>query len=204
MAALSARIGRAQGTAGLEPGRIEVDGTERTYLVRVPSAYQPGTPAPLVLVLHGLGGSGANVARQSGFADEAERGGFIAVFPDGRPLPAVGGGRGWALTAGGNPDLRFIAALLDRLQVEYSIGPSRVFVAGHPTARSSATGSPVSWRIVAALAVVAGAMVNNCAPSAPFPCCTSTARPTRSCRMRVVERCSGCPRLSRRVGAALG
>lgn len=165
----ASRLAGAQTPPALQPGRIEVDGAQRTYLIHLPGAYQPGTPVPLVLVLHGLGGSGAIVARQTGFAEEAERGGFIAVFPDGRPLAAAGNARGWALTAENNPDLRFIAALLDALQAEYSIDPARIFVAGH------SNGAFLGYRIacamperVAAIVAVAGGLVNACTPSAPL------------------------------------
>jgi len=53
---LKARPGTAGGAGGpgLEPLRI---GSERDGVVYAPASYQPGHPTPLVLSLHGAGGS---------------------------------------------------------------------------------------------------------------------------------------------------
>src|SRR5437773_2226422 len=73
---------RGQASDQLSPRTLSVDGHERSYLLHVPRSYKEGTAIPLVLVLHGLGGSGAIVARQSDFAAQADAGGFIVAFPD--------------------------------------------------------------------------------------------------------------------------
>ena len=62
-------------------GSVQVDGQTRTYRVFVPA--RPKKPPALVLVFHGGFGTGARVASQTGFDAEAEKRGFIAVYPDG-------------------------------------------------------------------------------------------------------------------------
>jgi polyhydroxybutyrate depolymerase len=164
------RVARArQQGDGLQARSIDVHGVTRTYSVHVPDSYRPGTGVPLVLVLHGLGGSGMQVARDSGFVEEADRGGFIVAFPDGREIPALpGNGRGWIVSQQPRTDLDFIDQLLTSLESEFSVDHSRTFVAGH------SNGAVLAYRIacdlsgrVAAIAPVAGATVNNCNPAEP-------------------------------------
>ena len=42
---------------GLVQYPLRHDGQDRVYLVHVPESYRAGTPAPLVMALHGGGGS---------------------------------------------------------------------------------------------------------------------------------------------------
>ena len=58
------------------------DGIERSYVAYVPqSVTQRGGLAPLGLVLHGGGGNADNAEKMTGFTDEAEKEGFIVVYP---------------------------------------------------------------------------------------------------------------------------
>lgn len=61
---------------------ILVNGLERTYLVHVPAAYKPQTPLPLVLMLHGGGGTGKAAAWEMEWTAKAEKEGFLVVFPN--------------------------------------------------------------------------------------------------------------------------
>ena len=54
---------------------------ERTALVHHPAAARPG--APLVVVLHGAGGSAADVRAHLGWDGLADRAGFVVAYPDG-------------------------------------------------------------------------------------------------------------------------
>src|SRR6266508_2327962 len=88
-------------------------------------------PADGGLQSRSLGASGMQAARATGFAGEADRGGFIVVCPDGQPIPATSGdGRGWIITPEPHADLDFLSRLLDTLQAEYTIDAARIFVAG--------------------------------------------------------------------------
>jgi len=151
-----------------EPGARTVNvrsgGLERTARVHVPARVRPARPAPLLLVLHGAGGTGPDFERYTGFSELADREGFVAVYPS-----AVN--RFWTIGAGGGPDdVRFLTELLDRLQGELCVDPARVFVTG------LSNGGGMSARLacalgdrIAAAAPVAGAYgdLPPCEPARP-------------------------------------
>lgn len=66
------------------PGRhdhvLAVDGVERRAAVHV-GGGAAGRDAPVVIMFHGTTGDGESVYDASGWREEAEAGGFIAVFP---------------------------------------------------------------------------------------------------------------------------
>ncbi len=61
---------------------IQHGGRARTYRVHVPPGYASSEPAPLVVALHGGGLDRQPGDGMASFAREADRQGFIAVFPD--------------------------------------------------------------------------------------------------------------------------
>ena len=124
----------------------------RTALVRVP-ARAAGRRSPLVLALHGGGGSGPFMKRYSGLAHEADRAGFIAVFPD-----ATGAHRFWNLDATTGPDdVGFAEALIERVATVACVQPARIFAVGVSNGGGLAArvGCELSGR-VAGIVVVAG------------------------------------------------
>lgn len=110
-------------------GSMVASGERREYLLHVPGSYTPGTPTPLVISLHGASLWPAAQESISQWSDEAERQGFIVVYPSG-----VGGDgpRSWRATGkpGLEKDVQFISALIDTLSVAYSIDPSRIYADG--------------------------------------------------------------------------
>ena len=73
----------ATGTPGDFARSVSVAGVTRNYLLHVPASYRRDTPAPVVMLLHGGGGSAATIgAATGGFSALADRNGFIAVYPD--------------------------------------------------------------------------------------------------------------------------
>jgi poly(3-hydroxybutyrate) depolymerase len=93
---------------GLERHSIPVYGVERSYWM-VPA---PQHPAPLLLVLHGLGLNGPHMAAWTGLAARGTEAGFATMFPDtwNEMWDDVGLGR-----SDGIDDAAFIAVLVDRL-----------------------------------------------------------------------------------------
>ena len=146
----------------------------RTYRVHVPAGYRPDRPVPAVLLLHGNGGSAADLDDVTGLSELADRRGFLAVYPQGL---SVGAGRPFWAAAGriedGVDDLRFTADLLDDLQARLCVDPARVAAAGF------SAGGGVTARMacdlagrVASVAVVAGALYSEpgeCRPSRSVP-----------------------------------
>lgn len=123
---------------GLSDATITVGGVTRDYRVHVPAGLG-STPAAIVLVLHGGGGEGLNVANTgahplSVFRAVADREGFVVVYPAG--LPARDGNAGWAdcradnEVAGTADDVAFLDALIDRLRTQYGLPSTRLFMAG--------------------------------------------------------------------------
>ncbi len=102
---------------------IDVDGVERFILVDAPLNRMD--PAPAVVVLHGLGGSGRQVRTQSEFFRTARDNGFIAVYPDGLE-------RRWRFEGfeGNEADIAFLDRVVDVLIEEYQADPERIYFVG--------------------------------------------------------------------------
>jgi polyhydroxybutyrate depolymerase len=140
---------------------IEVGGLRRTFVLHVPPALAAGTAAPLVFVLHGGGGAGRQIERETRFSDLADRTGFIVVYPDGidrswndgRGDPQIGAQREHV------DDVAFIAALITSLSQRYRIDARRVYSTGISNGgfMSQLLAARLSSRI-AAIAPVAGGM----------------------------------------------
>jgi predicted esterase len=118
---------------GLEPLGI---GSERDGVVYAPPGYQPGRPAPLVVSLHGAGGSARRgLPRLRPLADEH---GFLVLAPDSR-------GRTWDVVLGGyGADVGFIDAALALTFSRYSVDPHRLGVEGFSDGASYALGLGLS------------------------------------------------------------
>jgi poly(3-hydroxybutyrate) depolymerase len=100
---------------------IKSGGTNRSYLLYVPKCYDGSSAYPLIIVLHGSGGTDSTLYK-NGFNERAEIMGYITVYPKG-----LGGV--WDLT--GDFDVMFISALIDTLKLKYNIDSKRVYATGH-------------------------------------------------------------------------
>lgn len=155
---------------------MDIDGRTREWRLYVPRSLAQIGAVPLVIGLHGGLGSGEQFAADGFFDSQAERGGFIAVYPDGisrgRFLEArtwnAGGCCGTAMNEGVD-DVAFIAALVDRLASELPIDRDRVYATGH------SNGAMMAQRLAcdradlfAAIAVYSGPLQTSCAPSEPI------------------------------------
>lgn len=104
---------------------IVSSGLTREYLLYVPKSYDRTKPAPLVITMHGAAGWPVQQRDLSEWNELAEREGFIVVYPSGlRRVWRVG--RGPAMKR----DVRFISDLIDKLQAEYNIDPTRIYANG--------------------------------------------------------------------------
>jgi len=104
---------------GLQPLDLAPD---RDGLRLVPAGYSPDRPAPMVVVLHGAGGTAEQgMALLQGLAEEA---GVILVAPASR-------GRTWDVVLGGfGPDVEYIEQALRQTFERYAVDPARVAVSG--------------------------------------------------------------------------
>ncbi|MBX3462845.1 MAG: alpha/beta fold hydrolase [Planctomycetes bacterium] len=152
--------------------RLSHGGRDRRYHLHLPPAAQDGHGVPLLLVLHGGGGSGEQVRESTGLAERAVRAGFAVAFPDGTgPLRSrlltwnSGGVQAYAAEHDVD-DTGFLRAVVADVQKRAAIDPLRVFAAGHSNggmmchrlAREAAD-------VFRGIAVVAGAMDSTAADS---------------------------------------
>lgn len=121
------------------------------YRVYVPAAYDRSQAWPLVIALHGLGGT------ENGFFDNynqdfprlAEQHGYIVASPLGY---RVDGSYGWGLgSPPPDPNTRLVQQrseedvmqVLQRMREEYNIDPDRIYLTGH------SMGAIGTWKIAA-------------------------------------------------------
>jgi polyhydroxybutyrate depolymerase len=139
------------------------DGKTRSYRVHLPTAYYDGENSfPLVLALHGGGGSGEQFETQSGLSDKASSAGFIVVYPDGLPNPNVSA-RTWnaGKCCGQNAstldtdDVGFLSKLIDRIATDYRVNQKMVYATGH------SNGAMMSYRLANELSAKIAAIAPN-------------------------------------------
>jgi polyhydroxybutyrate depolymerase len=153
-------------------GRVLVDSRERTYDLHVPASYDGTKDMPLVIALHGRLGTGSGQQRLTHLDAVSDKDGFLVVYPDGLE-------RSWADGRGGGPserdgidDVKFIAALIDKLESKYKIDAKRVYVTGMSNGgfMSGRLACDLSNRIAAVAIVGASLSENvaaNCRPAKP-------------------------------------
>lgn len=96
-------------------------GGRRDGIVQLPSKLRAG-PIPLVVMLHGAGGSAAGILRRVGtLADEA---GVAVLAPDSRD------GSWDAIRGGFGPDVDFLNRALERVFESVSVDPGKVAIGG--------------------------------------------------------------------------
>ncbi|WP_084504368.1 PHB depolymerase family esterase [Actinoplanes sp. N902-109] len=141
---------------------ITVDGRERTYRLYRPASA--GADAPLVIVLHGAVGTGRQAEESYNWDPAADRGGFVVAYPDGV-------NRTWNVTSGccgvaardNVDDIAFIEQLVAAVPHD----PKRVHATGISNGALLAYRLACDTDIFAAIAPVAGTMINDCADPDP-------------------------------------
>jgi polyhydroxybutyrate depolymerase len=170
----SARSAAAQ-PPGTDPSKTTVLETMeqgnllRSYMIHVPKSYREGSAVALIIALHGEGADAATMEEMTDFSKLSEKEGFIVVYPNGAgPFPDkyltwnAGHCCGWAWQRDVD-DLGFIAALLERLNGQYTLDPDRLYVTGF------SNGGMLAYKIAceysekfAAIGVVAASMPERC------------------------------------------
>ncbi|MGQ0549026.1 MAG: alpha/beta hydrolase family esterase, partial [Armatimonadota bacterium] len=116
------------------PGSIVVGGLGRSFRLYVPPSHDRMRPAPLVIALHGGGGTGTAMERLTvgGLNRLAARDGFVVAYPDGLERH-WNDGRGideYRAHRENIDDVGYVAALIDHLAQTHGIDRSRVYAAG--------------------------------------------------------------------------
>lgn len=120
------------GSTGSQEFTLTSGGVQRTYRVHTPTGLP--AQAPLVVMLHGGGGSGAVAEQYYGWDQEADREGFVVAYPDGLgdAVPA------WNTEGGccGYParedidDVGFIQDMVAAIGSRTPLDPRRIYAAG--------------------------------------------------------------------------
>ncbi len=159
---------------------INVNGQQRSYVLEAPSV--PG-PRPTVIMLHGAGRQGVDIAWDTGLGVSAPRAGFVAVFPNGRaarwnffpPGKETAKDLEFFRQNGGLPDdVSFIRQIVVDLIRRGISDPKRVYISGLSLGGVMAlrmvcldTGTyAAAGLLIAAMSEVAGA---ECRPNKPIP-----------------------------------
>ncbi len=143
-------------------GSLVSSGITRRYLLHVPPSHDSSKPAPLVISLHPAASWPAAEMRISGWNRLADQHDFLGVYPAGRDFPQV-----WPTgPRSAETDVRFISDLIDKLQSDYKIDSSRIYVDG--ISNGGGMAFAVSCRLASRIAAV-GAVA--AAESLPFTWC---------------------------------
>lgn len=112
---------------------ISYDGVERTYQVYLPNNFNESSPAPLVLALHGGGGTGANFeddVSAGTLTTAAEARGVILVMPDGLDKRWNDGRTEIFGNDSMYDDVGFISTLIEEMIENYGVDSNRVYATG--------------------------------------------------------------------------
>jgi polyhydroxybutyrate depolymerase len=155
---------------------LQHGGRERLFIVHVPARLDPAVAAPLLVALHGGGGSASLQADDAfyGQITQSERRGFVAVFPNGVSRLRSGMLATWnagrccgAARDEQVDDVGFIRAVVTEVTRQLRIDPARIYATG------MSNGAMMAYRLACeapdlfrAIAAVAGTdNTTGCRPS---------------------------------------
>ena len=151
-----------------EQRRLKLGDAERGYYIHAPAGLPSN--APLVIMLHGAGGSGQHAAESYLWTQKSDQARFLLIAPDASPVlpdrrasfllnPRVwndGSGRAGAYVMASD-DIGLRRALIDMAARQYGIDRKRIYVAGFSSGSSMTQRAGVEMaREIAAIAPAAG------------------------------------------------
>ena len=137
---------------GVHEQQLTSGGRARSYRLYIPAGYDGRTRLPLVLELHGSGGTAAGQARTSGFDQVAAREGFAVAS-----LQAESSRWNVPVNATRPDDVAYVRDVIDHVSARLCTDPARVYATGFSGGgrMSSLLGCKLNDRI-AAIAPVSG------------------------------------------------
>lgn len=162
-----------QHQAGNSMLSIHSAGLTRTFLLHLAPSYG-FQPQPLVINYHGYANTAQNTAQHTNMGAEADKEGFILVFPQAVDNPpSWDAGIGGYGPTGDADDVQFTRDLLSYLEKNYCIDTHRVYATGY------SEGGGMAYRVactlsnqITAFATVEGAFYHvpgGCNPTRPIP-----------------------------------
>lgn len=135
---------------------------KRSFLLHVPPRYQPDSPLPLVVVIHGAFSTGGQTEAETGFSALADEERFLVAYPEGIGLFGLfqhwNAGHCCGKAADEQvDDVGFLAEVISTVRQKLAVDPGRIYMAG------MSNGGMLTYRFaversgdLAALAVVSG------------------------------------------------
>lgn len=157
---------------------MEVDGLKRTFILHVPPAVEQAQSLPLLIVLHGGGGTGRRMQRFLGFDAYADQFDFYVAYPDAY-IPTKeyrsghwNDGRGTEQTSGVD-DVKFLLEMIAEIGRRVPLQMSRIYVTGASnggmmTYRLGCETKGVFAGIAPVIANIPQPIFANCQPSTPL------------------------------------
>lgn len=151
---------------------LQVDQKKRWYLLYVPTAYDAGTPVPLVLNFHGSRSNPDAQLAYSDFKNLADEKGFIAALPYGE-YQKERGMNSWNTVndPDGVDDVQFVRDIIYDLSTRYAIDPKRIYATG------MSGGARMASRLACELDDVLAAVAPVAGVQFPSDCRVSRAMP---------------------------
>ncbi len=154
---------------------IDVNLGRGPITIQEPAGYDPLVPAPVIILLHGFGNTGAGIESYMQFEKHQDEYGFLYATPNGT---LAGGNRFWEgtdaccnFTASPVDDSGYLSDLLDSIEAHFNVDQNRIYFTGH------SNGGFMSHRMacdhsdrIAAIASFAGATWEDpldCSPAEP-------------------------------------
>ena len=151
----------------------------RPVNVYVPSSYSPQQPLPLVILLHGYTGNGADQENYMKFRALADQKPFLYCYPDG--TVDLTGNRWWnayfdneaEAAQYGEPfvdDAGYLRSLIEDIAKHFAVDPKRVYIVGH--SNGGFMSYRMAWKsadLIAGMASLAGPIFCNGCPAPASP-----------------------------------
>jgi polyhydroxybutyrate depolymerase len=152
---------------------FKYDNLVRTFHIHTPSLFDKSVQLPLVIALHGRGGTGESMVllTRKAFNNLSDKDRFVVVYPDGIELNWNDGRMDEEANDRAHrdnvDDVGFISALIDTMIKDYNIDPRKVYVTG------ISNGAIMSYRLACELSykIAAIAPVDGSIPYVLFPDC---------------------------------
>ena len=148
---------------------LDVDGTDRVFVLHIPTNYNPDHAYTLVFELHGYSGTARSQMGLSFLWAEGDKDDFVVVNPQGLGDPPL-----WInFYPGevGQAQIAFFKAMIDHLDSNLNIDPNRIYVTGMSNGgvMSNYLGCEMADTF-AAIAPVAGGhnSIETCQPANPI------------------------------------
>ncbi|MBL7797613.1 MAG: dienelactone hydrolase family protein [Saprospiraceae bacterium] len=154
---------------------IQINGDTREYYVHVPAGYNPNTPAPMVVMLHGTSGDGEKFYNISGWKEVGEAENILTVFPSSWNYCIVEDGQStnttkWTVYPGSfdycpgqtpRDDIKFLREMIASLSQTFKVDAKRIYLAGF------SNGGQMAFRCAVEMSDVLAAVVECAGTSGP-------------------------------------